>query len=246
MKCILAITLLFATSFFPTTGFAEADRAEIEAIVKEYIEKHPDIIINSVRKYDAKLKEAQKKAQFQQSFNTRVDVSIDKAPVKGPDNAKITVFEFSDFQCPYCGRSQATINQLYKKYEGNIRFVFKHLPLNIHAKAKPAARAAMAAGEQGKFWEYKSKLMTNMQNWSRGNEKELFIQYAKELKLDIKKFKEDQQKENFGKIIDDDMALAQKIGARATPTFVINGVVVRGAQPLQHFEKVIEKILNEG
>ena len=246
MKRIFAIALLFASSFFPSSSFAEADKTEIEAIVKEYIEKHPEVIIESVRNYEIKKKQAQAEAQFNQSFINRVDVSIGEAPAKGPDDAKITMFEFSDFQCPYCGRSQATINQIYNKYKGNIKVVFKHLPLSIHAKAKPAARAAMAAGEQGKFWEYKLKLMATMQNWGGGNEKALFTQYAKELNLDIKKFEEDQKKESFGKIIADDMAVAQKIGARGTPTFVINGVIVRGAQPLKHFEKVIEKLLNEG
>ena len=246
MKRFFTIALLFALFLFPTSGFAEADKAEIEAIVKEYIEKHPEIIINSVRNYEIKKKKVEAEAQFNQSFKNRVDVSIGEAPVKGPDNAKITMFEFSDFQCPYCGRSQATINQIYNKYKGNIRLVFKHLPLSIHAKAKPAARAAMAAGEQGKFWEYKLKLMANMQNWGGGNEKALFTQYARELKLDIKKFEEDQKKESFGKIIADDMAVAQKIGARGTPTFVINGVIVRGAQPLQHFEKVVQKLLSDG
>lgn len=245
-KRIFTAALLLAALFYPTSGFAERDKAEIEAIIKEYIEKNPDIILQSVRNYEIKMREAQREQEFRQALKKRVDVSIGEAPVKGPDNAKITIFEFSDFQCPYCARSQTALNQVYKEHEGNIKIVFKHLPLSIHAKAKDAARAAMSAGEQGKFWEYKSLLMSTMPEWSRGDEKALFIQYAKQLKLDIPRFEKDQKKESFGKIIESDLAVAKKIGATGTPTFVINGVIVKGAVPLEHFEKVIKEILKDG
>lgn len=245
MKSVYYLALFVTLAVFPTIGFA-ADKAEIEAIIKEYLQNHPEVILQSLKKYEATQRKRQEETTFNDSIKNRVKLEVAGSPVKGPEDAKITIFEFSDFQCPYCARSQVVVEEVLKRHKGNIRIVFKHLPLSFHKKAKDASRASMAAGEQGKFWEYKAKLMASLNQWANGNAPQLFILYAKELGLDVKKFEEDQKKESYNKAIEKDVALAGRIGARGTPTFVINGVIVRGAQPIEHFEKVIALTLKEG
>lgn len=241
-KIIAAVAALVA--FTPAILFA-ADKAEIEAIVEEYIKNHPEVIIKSVREYETQRRAEAQKNEMEQALANRVTVDVGSSPSKGPKNAKITIFEFSDFQCPYCARSQSTLAQLEERHKGNLRIVFKNLPLDFHQKAKPAARAALAAGKQGKFWEYKSKLMASLNEWNGGDENALFKKYAKELGLKVGKFEKDLSNPAFDKQIENDMAAAAKIGARGTPTFVVNGVMVRGAQPIGQFEKVIAKTLEK-
>ncbi len=94
------------------------------------------------------------------------NVDVGNAPVKGPQDAKVTIVEFSDFQCPYCERAYPTVNQILKDYDGKVRIAYKQFPLNsIHPKAQKAAEAAECAKEQGKFWEYHNKLFENQSEW---------------------------------------------------------------------------------
>ncbi len=94
-------------------------------------------------------------------------IEIGKSQVKGSDNAKVTIIEYSDFQCPFCQRSFTTMNQILTDYEGKVRLVYKHLPIaSIHPNAQKAAESAECAGEQKKFWEYHDELFNKQQEWS--------------------------------------------------------------------------------
>jgi len=168
-------------------------------------------------------------------------VPIDGSPVKGNADALVTLVEFSDYQCPFCSRADATVQQLQKDYGSKLRVVMKQNPLSFHPRAKPAALAAMAAGEQGKYWEYHAKLFANAKALEDAN----LEKYAEELGLNIARWKTDMAKPEFTAIIDRDQALAGKLGANGTPAFFINGRFLSGAQPIDNFKALIDEELGK-
>ena len=159
-----------------------------------------------------------------------------EGPIKGPPNAKVTIVEFSDFQCPFCGRVIPTLQQIEKNYANDVRVVFMHNPLPFHQNAEPAAEAAIAAEAQGKFWEMHDKLFTNQQNLSRPD----LEKYAQEIGLDMNKFKAALDSHSGKKKIENDLAVAKQVGVQGTPNFYIDGRNVQGAQPYEEFKKVID------
>ncbi len=163
-------------------------------------------------------------------------VPLDESPIRGPASALVTIVEFSDYQCPFCSRAHNTIVELEKQYEGKIRVAMKQHPLDFHPNAKPAALAALSAGEQGKYWEMHDKIFANQQNLDANT----FEGYAKALGLNVEKWKADQQSPKFQSMIAKDTALAMQIGATGTPAFFINGKKVSGAQPIDNFKRVID------
>jgi protein-disulfide isomerase len=160
-------------------------------------------------------------------------------PVKGPENALVTIVEVSDFQCPFCSRVGPTIKELMKAYPNDIRIVWANQPLPFHNNAKPAAIAALAAHKQGKFWEMHDKLFENQQGLSAEN----YEKWAKEIGLDVEKFKKDQQDPAIAKQIDAEQAASNAVGAGGTPSFFINGKLIQGAQPVDAFKKAIDAAL---
>jgi protein-disulfide isomerase len=169
-------------------------------------------------------------------------IALGKAPVKGPANAPITIVAWSDFECPFCGRVVPTLKQLEEDYKGKIKLAFKHQPLPFHPNAKPAATAAMAAHEQGKFWEMHDKLFSNQRALDRAS----LEKYAEELKLDMGKFKAALDSGKFNEMIEADSAEGSRVGANGTPTFFINGRTLVGAQPIDAFKRVIDEELKKG
>jgi len=215
---------------------------QIREIVKQVIKENPKLIIDTVNNY---IREQQKKKQEQAleaSFKNRIkDVISKNNPTKGPEKAPITIIEYTDFQCPYCRRGAETIRRLMETYPNKIRLVFKNNPLKFHPQALPAAKAALAAHKQGKFWEYHDLLFKNS---AKLNE-EMFLKFARDLGLDMEKFNKDRNSEEIAKQIENDQARAAELKLSGTPTFIINGVVIRGAQPLPYFRMVIERLLSE-
>ena len=164
---------------------------------------------------------------------------VDGTPSKGGKNALVTIVEWSDFECPFCSRANPTISQIQKEYGDKVAIQFRHQPLSFHKNAMPAAKASMAAHKQGKFWQYHDKLFEN-QKALTGPDLE---KYAGELGLNVSKFKADMASPAIEAQVKKDMADGGKYGARGTPTFFVNGVPVRGAQPFSAFKTVIEKEL---
>ena len=201
---------------------------------------------NSMQEYFMK---QQKKAQedrakeeqkeMEEQMKNPVKIDIGNSPVKGPADAKITIVEFSDFECPFCSRGANTIEEVLKAYPEDVKVAFKNLPLAFHKNAKPAAIAALAAGRQGKFWEFHDVLFKNQ----RGLNEELYLNTAKELGLDIEKFKKDLTDKEIIASIEEDEKLARKLGISGTPGFSVNGVLVKGAYPFDHFKGLIDKML---
>ncbi len=210
----------------PTTANAAGvDKTEVEAIVKEYIAAHGDELTASIQA--AANREQMAKMQ---------NIMHGNAPSLGPVDAKVTVVEFSDYQCPFCDRVQGTLTELRKTYGDKVRWVYKNLPLAFHPEAKPAAYAALAAGNQDKFWDYHDALWKNQATLGD----KTYVKIAEDLKLDMAKFNKDRASDEVKKQVDADLADAETIGARGTPHFVINGEALSGAMPADAFKSVID------
>lgn len=164
-------------------------------------------------------------------------VPLDGAPARGNPEALVTLVEFTDYQCPYCQRANVTVEQLREEYGDQLRVVMKHNPLVIHPRAQPAARAAIAAGAQGKFWEFHDKLFANV----KALQDEDLERYATELELDLDRWEADRDSPESVERIGKDQALANRLQATGTPTFFINGRRLVGAQPLEAFKALIDE-----
>lgn len=164
--------------------------------------------------------------------------------IKGNKNAKVVIVEYSDFQCPACAFYYPLVRQLLEDYDinSNIAFVYRHFPLPIHKYAKLAARATEAAGKQNKFWEMHNLLFERQREWSLANNiniENIFQRYAEELQLDINKFTYDLNSAEIIQKIDQayDKALANNI--QATPTFFVNGKIIKNPSNYNDFREII-------
>ena len=165
----------------------------------------------------------------------RLSVSPD-GPSKGPDSAPVTIVEFSDFECPFCSRALGTIEQVLAKYPEQVRLVYRHLPLAMHARARPAAIAAACADAQGKFWPYHDLLFADR----KALDDDDLASYAEKLELDSERFGACLADSATGRKVDADAAAAASVGITGTPAFLVNGILLSGAQPLEAFVKVID------
>jgi protein-disulfide isomerase len=157
-----------------------------------------------------------------------VDVTVAKDDwIRGNKNAKVTLVEFSDFQCPYCSQFNPTVEQVRKDYPDTVRIVFKHYPLtSIHPMAQKAAEAAECAGAQNKFWEMHDKLFTNQTSLSLENYKT----WAKDLGLNQSKFNTCLDESTTAAKVAADQKYGDSVGVSGTPTSFVNGYAVQGAQ----------------
>ena len=171
--------------------------------------------------------------------NRRYSVNTQGAPSKGSAKARLAIVEFSDFQCPFCRRVNPTIQQIEKEYGDKVRVVFKHLPLEMHPKAPAAHAAAEAAHQQGKFWEMHDLIFGNQEEMSP----EKYVEYARQLGLDVERFKRDVASAQVKARIDADSDEAGKLGVTGTPTFFVNGRYLSGAQPFEAFKELIDQEL---
>ena len=228
---------------------ADLDQEAFKQAMQKYLEKDEnlDTVGTALETYYKSKRQKQQQAaaaaernRMEEQFNNPVKIDIGDSPVMGKKDAPVTIIEFSDFQCPYCGRGKDTMHEVAEAYPDQVKIVFKHLPLPFHPQAKPAARASIAAQKQGKFWEMHDKLFENQKNLSD----ETYIALANELGLDIEKFKRDFNDPAVAKMVDDDAALAATLGVQGTPGFFVNGVQVRGAKPFPQFKILIDRWLS--
>lgn len=175
---------------------------------------------------------------------SRLQVSADDDPVKGAENAPVTIIEFSDFQCSFCGRFfTQTLPSLEKEYieTGKVKLVYRDFPLSMHENAQKAAEAAECADEQGKFWEYHDKIFKNQNALDTASLK----QYAEDLGLDTTKFNDCLDSNKMASEVQNDFSDGQSYGGSGTPTFFINGQKLVGAQPFSAFKQIIDAELNK-
>lgn len=168
-----------------------------------------------------------------------VDIPIAGAPVKGPAEAKITIVEFSDFQCPYCAVAVGKLNELLQAYPRDVRLVFKQFPLEFHSTAAVAAAAALAAHRQGRFWPLHDKMYAEFRHLSRAN----ILEWAQQLGLNPVRLQADMDSATMQAAIQRDMNDGISAGVQGTPTVFVNGKKYQGSLDVDAFRTVIDSEL---
>lgn len=169
------------------------------------------------------------------------EINIGDAPIKGDKDAKVTIVEYSDFQCPFCAKGTEIIDGLKKKYGNKIKIAFKNFPLPFHNQAKGAAVAGLCAQEQSndKFWKLHDTMFADQTKLDTDSLKIT----AKNIGLDLKKFSDCLDTNKYSNKIDEDIESGKKIGVKSTPTFFVNGKLISGAQPIEVFSEIIDEEL---
>lgn len=232
---------LYSCSTLTQAGNAQPTDAQLETKVLQIIRKNPQVIVESVQAYQKQEQEKQQQAQktILQQMKTNPKAAIGASPTTGSKTQKIVLFEFSDFQCPYCAKAHQTLKQFMATHQNQVTQVYKFLPLTqIHPEAMPAAKAAWAAGQQGKFWEFNDALFTEQNKLGEP----LYVATAKALNLDLKKFDQDRQSDAASAAIQKDIEMAQNLGVSGTPYLVMNGEPISGAAQLPELEALLAKV----
>lgn len=178
-----------------------------------------------------------------------VDVKEGHLPLLGEEDAKVTVVEFSDFQCPFCKSLwEDTLPQIKKDYvdTGKARFAYRHYPLDFHANAQKSAEASECANEQGKFWEYHDKLFETQTTWESldaSKAKEHFVKLANDVGINGATLGECVESGKFAEAVKNDLKDGEAAGVNGTPATYINGYMVSGAAPYEEFKTLIEQEL---
>lgn len=166
-------------------------------------------------------------------------ITAGQVPAFGPATAKVTVVEFSDFQCPYCSKAADVATQIKQKYGDKVRFVFRQFPLSFHKDAHDAAEASLAAHAEGKFWQYHDKLFQNQQKLDRAS----LEGYAKEMGLNMANFKKALDTDQYSAQVDADMKLGEQVAVQGTPTMFVNGARVQNPTSFDVVSGMIETAL---
>jgi protein-disulfide isomerase len=230
----LLLLTLSITSCSKSVSADNPVNADLEKQVLEIIRKHPEVILESVEKYQREQQQQQSAAREQiiSQIASNPGAIVGKSPKRG--TGKVILVEFSDFQCPYCAKARDSVDQFISQRSAAVTLVYKHLPLTqIHAEAQPAAQAAWAAQQQGKFWEYHDALFANQAKLGTV----LYQEIAKKLGLDLAKFDRDRQSPAAKSAIAADVKLAQSLELNGTPAFIMNGQLFSGAVPVEELEK---------
>jgi protein-disulfide isomerase len=170
----------------------------------------------------------------------RDEVLAPGRPEKGNPNAQVVIVEFSDLQCPSCRRGNEMVEQLLLRYEGKIRLLYRHYPLDIHERAMLYAQAAEAAHRQGKFWEMQDLIF----NEQEANEKRI-EEFARSLGLDMERFRRDMKSREVMQAVAEDLSTGKRLGVNSTPTYFLfvgeKGRMIQGSTSLAaEVEKVME------
>lgn len=164
----------------------------------------------------------------------------------GPDDAKVRIVEFSDFQCPFCKKlHEEVISKILKDYGDKIQFVYKQLPLAIHPQAENAALASECANEQGKFSGYMDKLFASQTEWGKTTGIQIFKNYAAQLGLNQTQFNSCLDSKKYQSKVDENKKEAENFGITGTPSFFINDTFENGAVPYEDVKKIIDEELQK-
>ena len=166
---------------------------------------------------------------------------VDGSPVKGPDDAWVTIVEFSDYQCPYCARVGPSLREVEEQYGEEVRVVFKHLPLSFHEHARPAAVAAICAEEQERFWEMSDLLFEHQSALSEDD----LASYAEALELDLEQWESCRASGRPAEQLAADESQALRAGVTGTPTLFFNGLPRLGALPTDELLAEVEDALDD-
>jgi protein-disulfide isomerase len=186
------------------------------------------------------LKDSAYLAKLQEELaNQPVEFNVTGAPSRGPKTAKLTIVEFSDFQCPYCRTGADALTAIAKLYPNDVRLVFKQFPLESHSQAAIAAEASLAAHAQGKFWEMHDRIFANPRALTEAN----FQAWAAEFGLDTLRFTRDLSSHKYQATVQNETREGLDAGVEGTPTVFLNGRPYRGAVTLEDLKPVVASIL---
>lgn len=227
--------------------------------LEKALQKNPNVLIEAIKanrkaifdiinqtgleeqaRMQKETEEAERKA-FADSFKNPLKPAIDdKTRILGEKDAKYTLVEYSDFQCPYCASAYHTVKELRKRHGNDLRFIYKHLPLPFHLQAMPAAQwlEAVAIQSPEKAWKFHDTLFENQAKLGV----DFFKKTAKDLGVDVERCEKDAESQAVKDRIAADMEEARKFGFNGTPGFLLNGIPVKGAYPIEYFEEIIKKL----
>lgn len=162
----------------------------------------------------------------------------------GPSDAKVKIVEFADYQCPACASVEPVILNIIKKYDGKIKYTYKHFPLSQHQNARSSANAAEEAGKQGKFFEYSALLYSNQNSWATSSDpSSIYSKLGKDLGLDSEKIVNAVKNNSYDKKISDDLSQGENLGVDSTPTFYINDSKSTWANTESSWSEQLDKLL---
>jgi protein-disulfide isomerase len=199
------------------------------------------VLVESLQAYQQKQADQQQQAQkaFLEQMKSNPKAVIGDSPTTGAKEQKIVLLEFSDFQCPYCSKAHQTLKQFMTTRQNQVTLVYKHLPLTqIHPEAMPSAKAAWAAGQQGKFWEFHDVLFENQQKLGEP----LYVATAKALNLDLQRFDQDRNGQAASAAIQKDVEMAEKLGVTGTPFLIMNDQVLSSGAELDNLEAALKQV----
>ncbi len=210
-------------------------KTEIEEIIKEYLLKNPQILIESLENYRSNQEIRLEKNRENLINSYYKNKEYNNLPNTGNTEGNIIIMEFIDYNCGYCKKTLKTINKLIKKYQ-NIKFVFIDFPI-LSETSLLAAKAAIAAFNQNLYFEYHSALLNNRKNI----DETYLLELAKSFNLSLDKFKSDMESEKTNIIIEKNIEFAKNLNIRGTPTFIINKKVYPGAYDMKKIEDILNK-----
>ncbi len=168
------------------------------------------------------------------------DLSVGDSYTKGADDPELKIYEFSSFQCPFCARAADTMADVIDEYGDQVQLVYKNFPLPFQDQSEPAARAALAAGEQGQFWDMYEALYDNQDDFGDG----LWEELARDIGLNVDQFRADFESDEIANRVEEEQAEGRSVGVQGTPAFFIGEEELSGAQPIQEFRNVIDRQLD--
>ena len=172
--------------------------------------------------------------------NQPVDLKLAGAPARGPESARVTIVEFSDFQCPFCRSGATALTEIAKAYPNDVRLVFKQFPLEFHSQAAIAAEASLAAQAQGKFWEMHDRIFANPKSLTEPN----LVAWAKELGMDANRFASDLNSHKYQNTVQTEVREGLDAGVQGTPTVFLNGTrLYRGNVSIDELRPAVEAAL---
>lgn len=230
--------------------------------MKKLLEENPDIVFNAIEKNPGAFFETVSKAnrlaqeegqsgqmerelsRVREELASPADVKIDESRIVGDKSAPVTIVEYMDYNCGYCGRAHSTMKELQEAFPGKIRFVSKHLPI-LSPTSSTAAEYVEAVGLQDRSKAHKlhSRILENQADFRQGGE-EFLKKAAQELGVDMARLERDRKSDRVKKLIEADTKEAREYDFSGTPGFFVNGAAIYGAYPLEFFKTVVEEIIN--
>ena len=236
------IKIICTYFIFVTCVFSEErpSKQEINDLIYEYIMENPEVILESVDKLRNRIEENSKLDENYLNENFLKLANDPAIPYMGSEKPKVIIIEFFDYNCGYCKKSMDAVAELLRT-EYDLKISFRDYPI-LSPSSRVAAKAALAAKEQGKYFIFHSALMNMQGNINDEN----IYSLARNLDIDVKKLKIDMQNTAIEQIIEKNEILAKKLNIRGTPTFIINGKLYAGALDLKKLRQIINKSLKEG